>query len=357
MTGGQSWSPEPGGAKWAFTTRRVPVGRAAGLSPAVETARSGDLVLAVVERLGCHKRLQTREGRFSALFPGDRVVVACGDRFATDQFEGRAELRAKGCDLLAGGGVAGIATARHAKAGAPTKLRPVGLLTDAAGRVISLADHALPPRPRGARPGLTLGVVGSGMNAGKTDATAWAIHGMALAGRRTAGIKLTGTGSFGDVQTYADAGAALTLDFTDAGMAATFRQDPARLLTACDLLLAEAAAQGCDTALVELADGVTQVETAALLSDPSFVARFDGFLFAAADPLAAMAGVSWLADRGAPVLALTGLMCAAPLAVAEVERWSAVPVLPREALADPATASALALAALDRSRPALGSAA
>ncbi|MBR9650243.1 hypothetical protein [Thalassovita aquimarina] len=328
-------------AKWAFTTRRVPSERVAGLSPALDRARSGDLVLAEVVSIGSHKRLQTREGRRSTLFPGDFVVLACGDRFAMDQFEGHAELQAGGSDMLASGGVLGTMIARNARVSTPTRLRPLGLLIDGAGAVISVADHALPPHQNPSRPDLVLAVVGSGMNAGKTDATAWLLRGFSLMGLRTVGVKLTGTGSFGDTQAYTDAGAAMALDFTDAGMSSSYRQPVSRIVAAHDLLMSEAAAQGCDVAVIELADGVTQVETAELLNDKSFAQGLDGVLFACAEPLAAMAGMAWLSDRGITPLAVTGRITSAPLAVAEVAALSDVPVLSREALADPVTASAL----------------
>jgi hypothetical protein len=153
-----------------------------------------------------------------------------------------------------------------------------------------------------------------------------------------AAIKATGTGSFGDMHEYEAAGAALALDFTDAGIASTYRQPLDRIIAATDLLLAHAA--GCDVAMVELADGVTQVETAALLSRPEYVARFDGVILAAPEALAAQGALSWLAERGVEPIALSGLITRAPLAAEEAATAIGLPVLDRMALADPATASA-----------------
>jgi len=69
-------------AKWTFTTRRVNRAAAVGLGPDVARARVGDLVLARVETIGAHKRVQLDAGRPSALWRGDLIVAACGARYA-----------------------------------------------------------------------------------------------------------------------------------------------------------------------------------------------------------------------------------------------------------------------------------
>jgi hypothetical protein len=327
-------------AKWSFSTRRVPKEAVQGLLTDVTGVEAGDLVLARVQRIGSHKRLQTREARHSTLFPDDLVVVACGDRYAVDQFEGRAALAPEGADLLAGGGVIGLVEARNGRIAAPTRLRPLGLLTGTDGRPVNLRDHALRPR-RELRPETVIGVVGSGMNAGKTDAAAWLLRGMMRSGARAAGIKATGTGAFGDLLAYLDAGAAEALDFAETGMPSTYRQPLDRVIEGMDTLLHEAAQRRCDVAVVELADGVTQVETAALLAREDVRARFDGFVFAVADPLSALGGLQALAAHGIRPLALAGLATRAPLAVRELEAAGDHWVLDREGLADPASAAAL----------------
>ncbi|MEM7722402.1 MAG: DUF1611 domain-containing protein [Pseudomonadota bacterium] len=325
-------------AKWSFVTRRV---RRAGiclLDADLTAARSGDLVLAEVQAIGNHKRLQLSDGRFSTLYPKDRVVLACGDRFAEDQFEGIAALSPEGADLLAGGGVVGHMRSRNGKIKRPTRLSVIGRLADSEGRVVNIADHAL-AAARGPRPARVIGVLGTGMNAGKTAAAAGLVNGFARFGQAVAAIKATGTGSFGDVQAYEAAGATEVLDFTDAGLASTYRQPVNGLEgVTCTLL---AAAADCDIAIVELADGVSQVETAELLRRPSYRALFDAFVLAAPGALAARGALHWLAHEAqiAPI-ALTGLMTQAPLAVAEAEMLG-LPVFSREDLADPATASCL----------------
>jgi hypothetical protein len=325
-------------AKWCHAARRVPKDAVQGLEAAPECLRSGELLLAEVEKIGQHKRVQLHDGRYSRLFPGDLLVLAAGDRFATDQFTGRAGVRPDATlDLLAGGGIAGIEESRNRRVAAPTRLRLHGQLRGGDGAVIALDQFALAAPPRG-RPATVFAVLGTGMNAGKTDAAAALINGLSQLGHRVAGIKATGTAAFCDTHLYADAGAAAVLDFTDAGMASTFRQPAQRIEAALALLLSEAVRRGCNTAVVELADGVAQVETAALIARPALRASIDGVLLAAGDPLAAEAGSALLRAAGLAPVALTGLMAGSPAALPDA---SGLPVLCRDMLADPATASAL----------------
>lgn len=327
-------------AKWAFSTRRVPRGSAVRLKDALDDAVSGDLVVGRVKRIGSHKRIQLAEGRASQLYPDDTVVLACGDRYAPDQFEGLAELDVDGSDMLAGGGVLGRMRHRHARMSAPTRVVPLGLLADASGKVINLADHAL---DRAARPaGLTVvGAVGASMNSGKTTAVASFAHGMTRAGYRVAALKATGTGAFGDFNAYIDTGTRYVADFTDVGMASTYRQPLERIEAGLDTLLAHAGRAGCEVAIVELADGVFQQETAGLLRRESIRDGFDGVIFAAPDALAAAGGYAALRAMGIEPAVMTGMVSCSPLAAAEAETATGIRVITREALCDPVEADAV----------------
>lgn len=327
-------------AKWAFTTRRVGRDDAVRLSRAVHLADSGDLVLAQVESIGSHAKLQLSCGRPSELYLGDLVVVACGARYASDQFEGVARIELSGADLLAGGGVIGMCRQRHAAMKAPTRLRPLGLLLDQDNQVINLARYAMPAMAD-ARPPVVIGVVGSSMNAGKTTAVASLVHGLRRAGCRVAAIKATGTGSFGDFNAYQDAGAQTVFDFTDAGLVSTYLQPLPRLERALSSLLSLAAAAGAEVAVVEFADGVLQRETAGLLAMPEVRGLFSGFLYAAQDSLSALGGCVALARHDIVPIALTGLIARSPLSLAEAEQTTGQVVMSREALRDPAQAGVL----------------
>lgn len=327
-------------AKWAFTTRRVTRDDMRGLRSDVTRARPGDLVLGRVARIGSHKNIQLASGRPSELYEGDLVVLCCGARYAPDQFEGVAEIGAQSADMLAGGGVLGRMRVRHAAKSAPTEIAPLGLLARRDGAVMNIADYAMTPAPR---PGgiAVVGVLGASMNSGKTTAAASLVHGLRRAGLAPAAIKATGTGAFGDYNAYLDAGALHVGDFVDAGMASTYLEAPARIMAGLDTQLAAARDAGCGVAVVELADGLLQRETAAIVGDPALRAAFGGFLFAAPDALSVAGGVAALAALGVRPLAISGLVTCSPLAMREAGAEAGAPLLTRDELRDPAIAGAL----------------
>ncbi|MDQ3560457.1 MAG: DUF1611 domain-containing protein, partial [Pseudomonadota bacterium] len=118
--------------------------------------------------IGQHKKLQLFTGRYSDLYVGDHVVVACGARYAPDQFEAEATIASAGADLVAAGGLVGRVVVTHARMATPTRLKPLARLADGEGRPINLAAYALPPlTPATPRPSV-IAVLGSSMNAGKT---------------------------------------------------------------------------------------------------------------------------------------------------------------------------------------------
>lgn len=332
-------------AKWTFSTRRVDRSLIAAMDTEFVATRAGDLVLAQVQSLGQHLRVQLPSGRPSMIYPGDLVVLACGARYAPDQFEGFAEIDPAGSDLLAGGGCIGRMVARNERIKSATKLLPMGRLLDAAGAPVNLDRFALPPVAVAA-PIPVIFVLGTAMNSGKTLATAQLSLGLRRAGYKVAALKGTGTGAFGDVNEYADTGAHWVADFTDAGMVTTYREPMTRVKAGLDLLLDHAAANGCQIAVMEIADGLFQRETGALVADPWLKSRAAGLVFACGDAVAAVGGAAVLAQHGLRPDALTGILSCSPMAAAEAQTATGIPVLRKTDLADPAEANSFALRAL-----------
>ena len=91
-----------------------------------------------------------------------------------------------------------------------------------------------------------------------------------------------------------------------ADVAANTASDAAPNRTADNV--AHAAAEGAEVAVVELADGLFQTETAALLRCSLIRDMLDGVLFAAPDALSAYGGVTILRDMGLEPLAVSGLL-------------------------------------------------
>lgn len=328
-------------AKRAFTTRRAHLELATQLVTAA-TPAAGDLVLARVVRIGQHPALQLPSGRRAHLFVGDEIVACYGNRYAPDQFEAVVPADAGPCHLVAAGGIAARAREWHGRMKRPTEIEPVGLLADASGRVLNVARFAL--REDAAVPAIgprVVAVVGTSMNAGKTTAAAHLVRGLTAAGLRVAAAKVTGTGAAGDTMLFADAGAQPVVDFTDFGLASTYRAGAAAVEQVLRQAIAHLTRSAPDAIVFEVADGLFQQETAQLLRSAAFRRAVSGILFAAPDALGAAAGVEWLEQRGLPVVAVAGALTASPLAAREAAEATQLPVLGLAELADPARARAL----------------
>ena len=326
-------------AKWAFTTRRVRHEDARHLCSRLTEAQPGDLVLCEVLSVGQHKQVQLANRRLSQLYPGDLIVLALGDRYAPDQFHATATLDAEKVHLVAGGGIVGRVDAAHAAMREPTSLRPLGRIIGARHEAINIAAYALPTLPMDHRP-TVIGVFGASMNSGKTTAAASLAHGLRRAGHATAAIKATGTGAFADYHAFEDAGVA-ALDFTDVGMATTYRMPMARIEEGFATLIATCAAGGADVIVCEIADGVFQQETRAVLRGSAIRDRMDGILFAAPDALSAYGAVQILEPLGLSPFAISGLVSISPLALAEAAEVTGLPILTREDLRTPDRISGL----------------
>jgi len=334
-------------ASWASTTRRVrgPVRIVEGRS----TPTPGDLLLARVDAIGFHSALQLPDGRRKRLFVGDEIVVAYGNRYAPNQFEAVVPRSFGPCQLVAGGGVAARVLSWHGKiTKEATQITPLAWVAAATDAPANLRDYALPtldriptPQPR------TLAVCGTSMDSGKTQTAAHLVKGLSLTGLRVGFAKITGTGSGGDTWLLKDAGAHPVLDFTDAGLASTYLEPSWVIQRVFTTLVGHLTLANVDAIVLEIADGVLQVETAALLKSALFAATVDGVIFASGDAMGAVAGESWLRRNRLPLIALSGIVSSSPLLSQEATKSTGLPVLERQDLLRAQTALGL-LSATER---------
>jgi hypothetical protein len=291
----------------------------------------GDLIVAKVDRLGVHRHVEDPHGRRVRLYPGDLVAGAYGNRYATDFYEGYVPQGAS-THLLTAGGLIGTVAAAHDAHPDPTTLEVVGRLTDRQLRPLSLENYGQPLSP--AEPGrtpTTVAVLGTSMNSGKTTTAAAIVRGFARAGLAPGAGKVTGSGSGKDRWSYLDAGARALLDFLDFGMPSTFGYPLTRLGATMTAIRDGLASRGCDVAVLEVADGLLQEETAWLAGRlPGFA---DAVVFAAVDALSARAGVQILREISVPVRAVSGLVSRSPLAARETTAATGLPVLSPASLA------------------------
>jgi len=313
--------PESGG-RIPYALRRVPKSKFCALLPLPQQPQAGDIALARLEKIGKNTRLELAEGRAATLHEGDMLAVVFGNRYATEQFEGYAQCDGDACDLLSMGGVCGMVKSKHADVSHPSKLRLLGSIGDAEGNALRLRHFKLngfDAFQSTRRPRLAV-VCGSAMDAGKTHAAMSLISGLRDGGLRVAGVKLTGTAAGRDTWNFLDAGAVQALDFVDGGFPSTYLCSLGELLSLSDLLIGHAAAAGVDWVVIEIADGLLQKETSALLKTPSFTSRIDAWLFATREPLGAVGGVTLLRAWGIEPVAICGLLSMSPLAIIEAER-------------------------------------
>jgi hypothetical protein len=305
-------------AKRAFSTRRVPTDAMATLLRGNMRPEAGDLVLARVDVLGKQTKLELTNGRRAHMFPDDEIIVSYGNRYAPDQFEATVSDDLGSCDLVAAGGVAGMELSRHARMLPPTRITPIGLIGDARGRRINLAQFRIDASDKIPDMPVVLSL-GTSMNAGKTLTSTSLVRGFKRLGLRVAALKITGTGAGGDMWIVRDAGADVTLDFTDAGFASTYLTPVDEIVKGAYRLINVAAQSGCHVAVIEIADGLQQKETSQLIRHQEFCSLALGSTFAAYDAMGAICGYRELVDAGHTVLGISGRLGMSPLAVREAE--------------------------------------
>ena len=325
-------------AKVSFNARRVPLDAMQRLIHGRVAPEAGDLVLARVELLGQHEKLQLADGRRSQLYVGDEIVLAYGNRYAPNQFEALVPANLEECHLAAGGGIASLVLERHSRMDDPTAIRPLGLLADARGRRLTLADFALSNDTLPTVLPPIVAVLGTSMDSGKTTTAGALVRGLTRAGLKVGTAKVTGTGASGGLHRFLDCGADVALDFVDAGLATSYRATAAQVERCMRTLVAALVESGSEAIVLEVADGIYQDETASLIRSALFRSTVGGLLFASGEAMSAVAGVRILEAEGHRVLGASGVMTASVLATREARHMGHFPVYSIEDLERPEVA-------------------
>jgi hypothetical protein len=328
-------SQELGEAKQSFVTRRASQECMKTLICGPIRPRTGDLVLARVARIHYQRRIELINGRKAMLQPGGAVILAYGDRYATDQFEAEVPLDLGTTNLVATGGVASRMISRTSGLRPATVIDPIGLIGGADGNPLNLEDFASAVKPMPAQRPLVVAVLGTSMNSGKTTTNHSLIMGLRRTGLRTAAAKITGTGSGGDYWSMVDAGAHFVADFTDAGYSATYKLSLPQIEGILRDLIAQAAHSGAEIILIEIADGIFQEQNTELIRSPVFRSLVDKIIFAAGEALGAAMGTRILQEIGIPLIGVSGKLTASSLLIREFAAVSPIPIYTRDELSDP----------------------
>ena len=321
--------------KRAFTTRNVPDEAMKSLVSGHIKPKAGDLVLCEVKRLRQHCRIELPNGRRSRMFVNDKIIVCYGNRYAPDQFESIVPENLDECHLVAGGGIASLMRFKSPKVKPATQIIPLGLIANAEGCILNLKDFSVLKHVNASKKDIPIIVVaGSSMNAGKTTTVASIIRGLCGDGFNVAAAKITGTGSGGDLWHFVDSGVKKAIDFTDAGYATTYKMPMSRLHKTVDKMVNHLSTEFTDVIVIEVADGILQQETKALLESKQMKSLTSAMFYTSGDSTSALYGVNWLNQQGYDVMAVSGVVSSNPLGKLEVENNCTVPVLKKNELVE-----------------------
>ena len=291
--------------KIASVTLNCRLSRQSYVGPEIPAVEGGVVVARILNSKNVYDQLELPSGRLSRLKPGDVVAGALGHRKALFGYAGRLPESVRPGDtlhVLNTGGVLGICEGVHPDLGPPFECEVLGQvlrfphLAERVGLPAHISHGALPALAEPDLHGIpVVAVVGTCMNAGKTQAACALIQSFVRRGLRVAAGKATGISLRRDILSMEDAGAARTLIFTDLGVVTTTpRVAPGVART----LLGHLAATWPDVIVLELGDGLLGLYGVdAILDDADLRRAFRAVVLAANDPVAAWGGVRLLRER------------------------------------------------------------
>lgn len=289
----------------ASSTRNARLGPEVLLGPNIVCRDGYVLAVRILGDKAVYNQVEDPSGRFIRLRAGDVLAGALGSRRALRGYAGEVPERLDPGDViqvLNMGGVLGRCTAINPDLGPPFDAEVLGAVLafpktgDRIGAPAHIRDNAIPPASglEGRTP--IVAVVGTCMDAGKTMAAAEIVRGLARAGRRVGGLKLTGVSLRRDALAMLDAGAGAALTFNDAGMVST--DESAALATAYALVNELERSAHPDVIVAEFGDGILgEYGVAALLSDRALMSRVRALVCCAPDQVASWGAVRVLEER------------------------------------------------------------
>jgi hypothetical protein len=274
-----------------------------------ELTQAGDVVvIRALTDSATYNMLELPTGRLAKINPGDLLIGVLGRRRALKGFVGDVPPSLKSGDqlhLLNMGGVIGYCTGHHSSLGDAIKLEVIGLVCDEKGRVLNIADAALPPQTSLGETAPIVMIAGTCMNSGKTYAATEIIKQATRAGLRVAAGKLSGVACLRDTLNMADHGAVTTASFLDCGLPSTV--DVADLAPAAKAILARLNEANPDLIVIELGDGILggySVDT--VFADLELIDATAAIVFCASDYVGAWGGIELLRRRGVEVDVISG---------------------------------------------------
>lgn len=292
----------------------------------------GDVVYGSISRIGQHRSLENKNGRIHNLHGTSKAIFVFGNRYAPDYYEGLVpDSKMEDVDLMARSGVVGIVKNKSPLVADPTRVNIFGYVCDEKGKVINTKDFSLikPKKKKKSSPRSKMILVcGTAMNSGKSTAATAACWTLSTSGYHVRASKVTGTAGLKDILHMNDAGAKLFADFSYLGYPSTYMIDKKEILNIFDNLDLKFANNPKNYWVVELADGISQRETAMLLKSRQVKSRIHKLIFCANDAFGAIGGLQVLKDQfGLKPDAISGLCSSSPLHIQEIKKYTDIPIV------------------------------
>src|SRR5919205_1871624 len=290
--------------------------------------RAGDVVvIRALTDSATYNMLELPTGRLAKINPGDLLIGVLGRRRALKGFVGDVPPALTSGDqlhLLNMGGVIGYCTGHYSSLSDAIRLEVIGLVCDEAGRVLNIADAALPTQTSLGETAPIVMIAGTSMNSGKTYAATELIKQATRAGLRVAAAKLSGVACLRDTLNMSDHGAVTTASFLDCGLPSTV--DVADLAPVAKAIIARLNEVSPDLIVIELGDGILggySVES--VFDDGELRAATAAVVFCASDYVGAWGGIELFRRRGIKVDAVAGSVTDSQMGEDYIERELGVP--------------------------------
>ncbi|MGZ0017284.1 hypothetical protein [Yeosuana sp. AK3] len=300
--------------------------------------KAGDVAIFKVKAIGKHTRMQCVDGNSRFILEDDYIMAAFGNRYATEQMEGKIpDTYQTTYHVLGQGGAIGVIKNIHQKFElvGPTTLSLVGYIVDDQGVVINTKNiHNMFESYKLSKqnnPKIILSL-GTSMDSGKTTSAAFLANGLKKANKKVAYIKLTGTVFTKDKNFVRDYGADVCVDFSDFGFPSTYMCSNNELKELLSNTLKYVNQFSTEFIIMEIADGLLQRETWNLIHNKTISENVFGVIFSSMDSMSAISGAKLLSDLNFNVIGVTGLFTTSPLLINEVQLKSHYTVLTKEEL-------------------------
>ncbi len=290
--------------------------------------RAGDvIVVRAVTDSATYNMLELPTGRLAKINPGDVLIGVLGRRRALKGFVGDVPSTVHAGDelhLLNMGGVIGCCTGHHSSLGDAIKVEVMGLVCNEEGRVLNIADAALPSQTILGETAPLVIIAGTSMNSGKTYAATELIKQATRSGLKVAGAKLSGVACLRDTLNMTDHGAIVTASFLDCGLPSTV--DAGDLSPIAKAIIAKLNQSSPDVIVIELGDGILggySVES--IFDDAELRAATAAIIFCASDYVGAWGGIELFRRRGIEVDLIAGSVTDSQMGQDYVEKEFGVP--------------------------------